>query len=191
MGDTIEDQQLGCLWSGDYLISVSLSGYINYLDPRSPSKPVKVVAGHNKPITRMTKGHDDSNPTLLTGGSDGRIVEWTVADGTTRVIQGEGHAAQVNGLTLTNDAIIASVAIDDTLKTFNQTSAVFNAGESIKLKAQPRGVDHKGDLSVVVTVNSVVLVISIFFVCGPKGLRHWNDNLFSPTQQFVTYNFNF
>jgi hypothetical protein len=42
------------LWSGDYLISVSLSGYINYLDPRSPN-PVKIVKGHNKPVTKMVK----------------------------------------------------------------------------------------------------------------------------------------
>ena len=66
---------------------VSLSGYINYLDPRSPSKPVKVVAGHNKPITKMVKGYDDSNPTLVTAGSDGRVVEWTIADASTRVMQ--------------------------------------------------------------------------------------------------------
>ena len=88
MGDTVEDQQVGCLWSGEFLISVSLSGYINYLDPRTPSKPVKVICGHNKPITKMVKGHDDSNPTLITSGSDGRVVEWTVADGSTKVIQG-------------------------------------------------------------------------------------------------------
>lgn len=57
MGDEVEDQQLGCLWSGEYMISVSLSGYINYLDPRSPH-PVRVIKGHNKPITKMIKDKD-------------------------------------------------------------------------------------------------------------------------------------
>ena len=70
-----------------FLILVSLSGFINYLDPRTPSKPVKIIAGHNKPITKMVKGYDDSNPTLITAGSDGRVVEWTVADAATRVVQ--------------------------------------------------------------------------------------------------------
>ena len=46
-----------------------------------------MIAGHNKPITRMIKGHDDSNPTLITAGSDGRVVEWSVADGSTRTMQ--------------------------------------------------------------------------------------------------------
>ena len=57
LGNAVEDQQLGCLWSGNYMISVSLSGHINYLDPRTPEKPVKVVSGHNKPITKMIKGN--------------------------------------------------------------------------------------------------------------------------------------
>ena len=56
---------------------------------RSPSKPVRVINGHNKPITKMVMGHDESNPTLITGGSDGRLVEWSVADGSTKLIQGE------------------------------------------------------------------------------------------------------
>ena len=56
---------------------------------RSPSKPVRVINGHNKPITKMVMGHDESNPILITGGSDGRLVEWTVADGCTKLIQGK------------------------------------------------------------------------------------------------------
>jgi len=39
------------------MISVSLSGYINYLDPRTPH-PVRVIKGHNKPITKMIKDKD-------------------------------------------------------------------------------------------------------------------------------------
>ena len=50
---------------------------------------MRVVNGHNKPITKMVMGHDESNPTLITGGSDGRLVEWSVADGSTKLIQGE------------------------------------------------------------------------------------------------------
>ena len=37
----------------------------------------------------MVMGHDESNPTLITGGSDGRLVEWSVADGSTKLIQGK------------------------------------------------------------------------------------------------------
>ena len=75
MGDTVDDQQLGCLWSGDHLVSVSLSGNINYLDPEAPAKPKKVIRGHNKPITKMTVKED----TLVTAGSDGRVIQWDVS----------------------------------------------------------------------------------------------------------------
>ena len=36
-GKDIEHQQLGCLWAGDYCLSVALSGNINYLDVNSGS----------------------------------------------------------------------------------------------------------------------------------------------------------
>lgn len=38
-----DHQQVGCLWQGEFLISLSLSGDINYLDPRSPAVPTRVV----------------------------------------------------------------------------------------------------------------------------------------------------
>ena len=43
MGNQVEDQQVSCLWQGSYLLSVSLSGYINYLDVNDPSKPLRVI----------------------------------------------------------------------------------------------------------------------------------------------------
>lgn len=43
MGSTIEDQQLSCLWQGPHLLSVSLSGFINYLDINNPAKPLRVL----------------------------------------------------------------------------------------------------------------------------------------------------
>ncbi len=92
MGDEVEDQQLGCLWSGDFMISVSLSGYINYLDPRSPH-PVRVIKGHNKPITKMIKDKDAKN--LITSGSDGRVVTWDLSSGNGKTVEGEGHGCQV------------------------------------------------------------------------------------------------
>jgi len=44
LGSAVEDMQVGCLWQGDFLITVSLSGFINYLDKSSGrlSRVVKV-----------------------------------------------------------------------------------------------------------------------------------------------------
>ena len=79
MGSEVSDQQLSCLWrraGGDSAISVSLSGNINYLDPRAGSI-VKVVQGHNRPITAIQKV--DPN-TLYTGDSEGRVIKWNVSN---------------------------------------------------------------------------------------------------------------
>lgn len=43
MGADVLDQQLGCLWQKNHLLSVSLSGYINYLDRNNPDRPLRTV----------------------------------------------------------------------------------------------------------------------------------------------------
>ena len=43
MGSQVEDQQVSCLWQGSHLLSVSLSGFINYLDVNNPDKPLRVI----------------------------------------------------------------------------------------------------------------------------------------------------
>ena len=59
---------------------------------------------------------------------------------------------------------MATVGIDDTLKVLDQTSCTYISGNSAKLKTQPRGLDHKGDLSVVTTTNSIVMVKTYYLV---------------------------
>jgi len=151
MGDQIEDQQLGCLWSGKHLVSVSLSGNINYLDPDSPAKPSKVIRGHNKPITKMTSRGD----TLVTAGSDGRVIEWNVQTGDSKAVVGEGHGHQVNGVETLTDAF-ASVGIDDTVRFFQNGSYV--SGKSHKLGAQPKGIASSGDITAIATLKSLIIM---------------------------------
>lgn len=43
MGADVNDQQLGCLWQKDHLLSISLSGYINYLDKSNPDRPIRTI----------------------------------------------------------------------------------------------------------------------------------------------------
>ncbi len=41
-GTDLKDQQVGCLWSGNHLLTVSLSGQITYLD-REGQKPIRTI----------------------------------------------------------------------------------------------------------------------------------------------------
>ncbi|KAB7494482.1 Actin-interacting protein 1 [Armadillidium nasatum] len=114
MGTQIEDQQLACLWtSAGVLVSVSLSGFINYLDVDKPGAPSKVVKGHNKPITRMELSPDKS--TIYTSGMDGTVTVWNRETGENDRIEGTGHGNQVTAIVIKDDNVYTT-GIDDTVK---------------------------------------------------------------------------
>ncbi|PIO62428.1 WD domain, G-beta repeat protein, partial [Teladorsagia circumcincta] len=50
-GDSTEDQQIGISWSSKALVSVSLAGFLSFIDPAG--NITKVVHGHNKGITSL------------------------------------------------------------------------------------------------------------------------------------------
>lgn len=49
------------------MISVSLNGYLNYLDMENPDKPKRVIQGHASNITALLVDGDQ----YFAGGSDG------------------------------------------------------------------------------------------------------------------------
>ena len=46
---SVDDQQVGWIWQGEHLISLSLNGYLNYFDPQSGniSRQIKVFIVFN------------------------------------------------------------------------------------------------------------------------------------------------
>ncbi|KAL4709121.1 hypothetical protein ACJJTC_014680 [Scirpophaga incertulas] len=149
MGTAVENQQVSCLWQGNHLLSVSLSGVINYLDPENPDKPRQILMGHNKPITCLALTPDRS-----------RV--YTSSEG--RHILGQGHGNQVNGMRASKDGSLLTCGIDDTLR----RAAPAAEGEvpaytdvSIPLGSQPRGMDHiiDDDTTIVATVKEIAVII--------------------------------
>jgi hypothetical protein len=87
---TVPHQQVGVLFttsSAAPIVSLSLSGALNYLDPSS-SKPIRSVSGHQKPINAM--GTTTNLKTIFTGSYDGRVCAWDVATGDADVINETG-----------------------------------------------------------------------------------------------------
>ncbi|XP_045779171.1 actin-interacting protein 1 [Maniola jurtina] len=160
IGTAVENQQVSCLWQGKHLLSVSLSGDINYLDVSNPDTPLRVLTGHNKPITCLAlqgKG-------LYTASHDGAVTLWDVDTGEGRRVGGQGHGNQVNGMRTGKDATLLTCGIDDTLR-----RAVASAeGEvpsytdnSTPLGAQPRALDYlvDEDLTIVATVKELAVIV--------------------------------
>ncbi|XP_046749095.1 actin-interacting protein 1 isoform X1 [Diprion similis] len=154
LGSTVDDQQVSCLWQGNHLLSVSLSGFINYLDINNPDKPLRVIKGHNKPITVLALSTDRS--TIYTGSHDGYITNWNAESGENDRVQGQGHGNQMNGMKAAGDKLY-TCGIDDSLKIVDVSSNTYT-GASIKLDSQPRGLDIYGDIVVTVSVRQITIV---------------------------------
>ncbi|KAK8400426.1 hypothetical protein O3P69_003240 [Scylla paramamosain] len=154
MGSDLEDQQMSCLWAGNYLLSISLSGFINYLDLDNPSKPKKIIKGHNKPITRVGLSPDKS--TLYTTGVDGTVTVWDVATGDNDRIAGKGHGNHVSGLVVKGDTIFTA-GIDDSVKYIDPVEKTYT-GKSISLGSQPKMIAAVDDGIIAVTTQEICVL---------------------------------
>lgn len=137
IGTTVDDQQVSCLWQGDHLITVSLSGFITYLDVNNPEKPLRIVKGHNKPITVL--GLSDDRSTIYTGSHDGAVTAWNSGSGTNDRVAGAGHGNQINGIRSAGD-VIYTCGIDDSLREISVEGNTYT-DTVVKLNCQPRGLD--------------------------------------------------
>jgi len=137
MGSDVLDQQVSCLWQNQYLLSVSLSGFINYLDVNNPNKPLRVVKGHNKTITALAVNTSSDDKILYTGSCDGYITYWNPKNGDHDRIEGKGHTNQVSDLKFGNNKVY-TVGFDDTTRLIDTSTNKFS--NEIKLDSQPHGV---------------------------------------------------
>lgn len=70
---TVDSQQVGVVVTKDYVVSLSLNGNLNFFKFDSAS-PDKIVYGHQRALTAL----DVHKKTLITGGSDGSLQQWTI-----------------------------------------------------------------------------------------------------------------
>jgi WD40 repeat protein len=118
MGNAIEDQQVSCLWQGDYMLSVSVSGNINYLDKNNPNQPMRVLKGHNKNITAVECSSDAK--TLHTGCYTGRVTHWEVDGNDQDVVKGKPHSNEIKKIQVVGEKVY-TLGFDKTLKSFSNS----------------------------------------------------------------------
>lgn len=141
---SVPHQQVGVVWpsgrSDDLIISISLSGDINYLKVGQDT-PVRVVYGHNKSITALDADSDGKGKGLWTGSFDGRVYHWDLAKGEAQAVDGQAHTNQVTQFaSLASQGQTYSVGWDDTLRTVDEGARTFTGSDGIKLSGQPKGV---------------------------------------------------
>ncbi|KAJ1846360.1 WD40 repeat-like protein, partial [Coemansia sp. RSA 2708] len=143
LGAGPEHQQVGCVWAGEHIVSLSLSGALNYLQMGSDA-PVRVVSGHQKPITAAAL----SGARLLTASYDGRVCAWdTGAPCTPRVVG--TAAASVDAMAAGADACAALGTNDGGLQLV--------AGDSLQpataLGTAPRALAYAADGALVAVLH--------------------------------------
>ncbi|GIY55967.1 actin-interacting protein 1 [Caerostris extrusa] len=157
MGKDIIDQQVSCLWQGEHLLSVSLAGFISYLDINNPSKPIQVLKGHNKSITSLMYLREKKE--LYTASHDGAVMYWNTDKGVCNNIKGRGHSNQIQGMAYNNAETIHTVSLDDTLKHINTETHKYVEFGTMKCDSPPKGIHSvKSGLTIVGCLTEIIVI---------------------------------
>jgi len=183
----VEDMQISCLWHEDYLLSVSLSGAINYLDVAHPDAPKKVVQGHGTNLAGFAP--DVKNGVFYVSDVDGRIGVWNLKSGECQWLHGKGHEKTVVGLAVSVDGKnLASVGLDDKIRINSVESHNFKE-DATDLGGKPVAIasaNRDKDLFAVVTAQEKLVLLRGSKVVSTTALGvRPNNVVFSPDDSQV------
>ncbi|XP_062838145.1 WD repeat-containing protein 1 isoform X1 [Anolis carolinensis] len=159
MGPNVQDQQLGCLWQNNNLLTLSLSGYINYLDENNPDKPLRIIKGHSKSIQCLTVHKNGGKSYIYSGSHDGYINYWDSETGENDGFLGKGHTNQVSGMAVDEKDQLVSCSMDDTVRYTSLNTKDYSSQDVVKMDVQPKRIAvGPGGYAVVVCIGEIVLM---------------------------------
>jgi len=153
----IEDQQLGCIWQGTEIISIALSGYLNFWDPNQ-DKPKRTVHGHNKVVTAVC--YDPQGKKFYSGSFDALVLQWDPSTGENKPVPGKRHSNQVNKL-IVHGGNLVSAAKDDTVRITPLSNLDYSASTSVAVEADAIdvvGSPKSGNLLIAVTLKGAFVI---------------------------------
>ncbi|KDO24555.1 hypothetical protein SPRG_10370 [Saprolegnia parasitica CBS 223.65] len=129
-GNTIQDMQQAVVWHGDYMVSLSLSGNLNYLNLASPDTPSRYDA-----LLASTRDRPRREQ-VFTGSYDGVVCAWTGA--TAHRFGGDVHTAKITCIDAMG-GLLASGGWDDKVRFGAVADEAY--ASSVELNgAQPTGL---------------------------------------------------
>jgi WD40 repeat protein len=84
-------QQVGAVWTKDYLLSLSLRGNLFFLDRANASTPKKVLKGHQSTLTASAV--DPVSKQVYVADLSGRVCRYEGKSSEAEEITGKGHGA--------------------------------------------------------------------------------------------------
>ena len=162
---SVPHQQVGVLFttsSAAPIVSLSLSGTLNYLDPSSQD-PIRAVSGHQKPINAM--GTVNDYKTIFTGSYDGRVCAWDVATGDAEIVSETGAgivqftSSEKSAWSISQDNVLKDIDIGKLSLGLLLSSALADNSGSSGTGSTPKGLTvQNGDIVFVATVKDVQIL---------------------------------
>jgi WD40 repeat protein len=157
LGQTVNDQQLACIWHREYMCTLSLSGAINYLNPDTDGTR-RVIHGHKDTITAVAAFQQGS--VFYSADRSGVVCVWRDFNATW--FTGAGHGRSIIDIGLSCDgAKLVTVGLDDKLR-FNETKDGTFATAALALGGTPctiaTGKAHPDLVAVGLSQDKVVVV---------------------------------
>lgn len=164
----VDNQQVGLIWEGDFLVSLSLCGNLNYWDPKAPQNPTQVVVGHQRGITSLDKL---DSTTLVSGSYDGKILLWPKLSGIPSYLPSLAHTNQITGFSVHGN-YLASAAMDDIVKTslMGEGLSIANTA-SMSSQGIPKGVASFEEYVAFITINQNISITKNGNQCFTKNLE--------------------
>ncbi|ULT91762.1 hypothetical protein L3Y34_009433 [Caenorhabditis briggsae] len=149
IGAKIEDQQLGIIWTKMALISVSASGFLNFLNA-DEGKIDDVRQGHNKGITAVTMSADGKR--IFSSDAEGHLTSWDISTGeSTRT---SPHTTMITGVKQAPNGDVYTIGWDDNLKI---TDASGGAPRIFSLPSQPVSLAIADDFALIACYKHVAV----------------------------------
>ncbi|KAJ2641611.1 WD40 repeat-like protein, partial [Coemansia sp. RSA 1694] len=152
-----EHQQVGNLWAGEHIVSLSLSGDINVLQ-MGADRPVRTITGHQKAITAAALA-PPSGP-LYTGSYDGKLCTWDLATGIACSVEGAKTNAKPEDIAAAANSTIALGFIDDAVR-FARDSKMTGAAAGLGAAPVSLAIDPSGATVVAALANGDLALVSL------------------------------
>ncbi|KAF5379228.1 hypothetical protein D9615_005866 [Tricholomella constricta] len=160
LGSGVEHHQVGNAWSGERIVSLSISGDLNVFDPRIGDKPSGILSAPQKSITATAPAGGN---TFLGGTADGRLLSFSTSKGDSEHIPGAGHSNLISGLASNpEDHHVFSIGYDDRVREveldyYKEDDAPRSfTSNSSSTTSQPRSVAVAGDGTVFISeINTI------------------------------------
>lgn len=134
---------------------------MNYLDPSS-AKPIRSVAGHQKPVISLCAADSKS---VLTGSYDGRVCAWDISSGDAEIISEGGggvvgFAASEGGVySISQDDVLKEIDIGKLSLGYDPFRGEANGSGSTGTGSTPKGVStSKDDIVFIATIKDIQIV---------------------------------